>query len=78
MSSKCDMLEELKTLTHACVRIQYNYTHLTSAKDIECLNPQILEQQCHELMDKNKRQGFRIERSPTYWKEHPKDANKWC
>ncbi|CAL5327913.1 unnamed protein product [Camellia sinensis] len=26
-------------------------------------------QQCHELMDKNKRQGFRIDRSPTYWKE---------
>ncbi|CAL5321718.1 unnamed protein product [Camellia sinensis] len=25
-------------------------------------------QQCHELMDKNKRQGFRIDRSPTYWK----------
>ncbi|KAL7238528.1 hypothetical protein ACSBR2_004588 [Camellia fascicularis] len=25
-------------------------------------------QQCHELMDKNKRQGFRIHRSPTYWK----------
>ncbi|KAL7185493.1 hypothetical protein ACSBR2_027439 [Camellia fascicularis] len=28
----------------------------------------LVQQQCHELMDKNKRQGFRIHRSPTYWK----------